>query len=195
MPESNDRMSIAELARQAGVTVRTIRFYVGERVLPPPAGAGPRRSYDREHLLRLEAVHRLKERYYPLAEIRRTLDGRSLEEIRALLADLSGEVTGLGAVGGRELRSTRPGPVARSRLGQEERQTASPLGYAEVLRGSPDRQPVEATWRRVCLASDVELHFRPSADLARSAAIRRLVEEAVRLLGTRLDSRGGSEEP
>ena len=78
--------TVKELASRAGVTTRTIYYYVGEGLLPPPRGGGPASSYDDEHLLRLRLIRRLKEEYLPLAEIRRRLVGLDVEEARALLA-------------------------------------------------------------------------------------------------------------
>ncbi len=66
-------MGIAELAARANVTPRTIRYYVAEGLLPPPGGAGQRRSYGQEHLQRLELIRELKAAYLPLHEIRRRL--------------------------------------------------------------------------------------------------------------------------
>ena len=174
-------MSIAELARQAGVTVRTVRYYVAEGLLPPPVGIGPRSAYDHEHLLRLEAVRCLKARYYPLAEIRRTLEGRSAEEVGALLAELIDGAPGGDAVG-RPLPPSKGRTEVVDRIGEVAARQAMPLGRAEVLDASPTGLPTEATWRRVCLAPDVELHFRPTSELARAAAIRRLIAVAMRLL-------------
>jgi DNA-binding transcriptional MerR regulator len=71
--ERQQGMGIAELARRAGVTPRTIRYYVTEGLLPAPAGQGQRRAYGLAHLDRLEAIRELKAAYLPLHEIRRRL--------------------------------------------------------------------------------------------------------------------------
>ncbi len=80
-----ERLGIAELAEQAGVTPRTVRYYVAEGLLPSPSGSGQQRTYSREHLLRLRAIKRLKDAYLPLEEIRRRLEGLSLDEMQALV--------------------------------------------------------------------------------------------------------------
>src|SRR5579871_1781755 len=83
-------MGIADLAERASVTPRTIRFYITEGLLPPPGGAGPHRVYTSDHLLRLQAIQRLKDAYLPLREIRRRLDGLSRGELQKLVAESIG---------------------------------------------------------------------------------------------------------
>lgn len=67
--------TIDDLTAGAGVTVRTVRYYIGEGLLPPPLGAGPGTRYTREHLDTLLLIGALKDRYLPLREIRRQLQG------------------------------------------------------------------------------------------------------------------------
>ena len=81
------QFSLGELAEQAGVTPRTIRYYISNGLLPGPASRGPKATYGRGHLDRLRLIKRLQEQYLPLAEIRRAIadlddDGvrRSLQE-------------------------------------------------------------------------------------------------------------------
>ena len=75
--------SIGELAEAAGISTRTIRYYVAEGLLPPPAGAGPNSRYTDTHLEQLALIGRLKEQYLPLKEIRRRLIGHNLPEAPA----------------------------------------------------------------------------------------------------------------
>ncbi len=78
-------MNIAELARQAGVTPRTVRYYVEQGLLPPP-GRGRIAEYTAEHLKALRLIQRLKEHYLPLDEIRDTLQRLTAQEVEDLLA-------------------------------------------------------------------------------------------------------------
>src|SRR5215210_1841141 len=91
-------MRIGDLAERAGTTVRTVRYYVAQGLLPGPVGAGRRSAYTYEHLVRLAAIRALKARYLPLAEIGRRLAGLSLVELDALAAAAS-EDAPLDAVG------------------------------------------------------------------------------------------------
>ncbi len=81
-----ERLTLGELTVAADVSVRTVRYYIAEGLLPPPEGSGPASSYTQGHLDRLRLIQRLKEAYLPLKEIRRRLSGLSDDEVRRLLA-------------------------------------------------------------------------------------------------------------
>ncbi|MDP9366568.1 MAG: MerR family transcriptional regulator, partial [Chloroflexota bacterium] len=75
------RLGLKELTEAAGVSVRTVRYYIAEGLLPPPAGAGPGSHYTAAHLDRLRLIARLKAAYLPLKEIRRRLAGQDDAEV------------------------------------------------------------------------------------------------------------------
>ena len=75
---------VDELARRAGLTVDTIRFYQRHRLLAPPTGPPRHKRYGPEHLTRLDRIRELQQRRFSLAAIRALLD-----------RDPSGRVTGL----------------------------------------------------------------------------------------------------
>jgi DNA-binding transcriptional MerR regulator len=85
MTGDEPRYSLSELTEEAGVSVRTVRYYIAEGLLPPPAGAGPRSHYTRAHLDRLRLIDRLKTAYLPLKEIRRRLVALDDAEVRRLV--------------------------------------------------------------------------------------------------------------
>ena len=74
---------INQLAERAGVTVRTIRYYVNEGLLPPPQTKGRYSAYDEDYLYRIKLIKFYKESYLPLSRIRELLDEMSPEEIKA----------------------------------------------------------------------------------------------------------------
>src|SRR5215213_5876775 len=81
-----ERLTLSELTAAADVSIRTVRYYIAEGLLPPPEGSGPGSSYTRGHLDRLRVIQRLKEAYLPLKQIRRRLSGLADDEVRSLLA-------------------------------------------------------------------------------------------------------------
>ena len=86
MEDDGPLLSIGELARRAGLPVRTIRFWSDAGVLPPAAWTGGgRRLYDAACVARLELVVTLRELGLGLADVRRVLDGQaSVAEVAAV---------------------------------------------------------------------------------------------------------------
>ncbi|MET9965361.1 MerR family transcriptional regulator [Streptomyces sp. NPDC006356] len=74
-----------ELARLAGVTVRTLRFYRERKLIPPPRREGRIAWYDDHHLARLHTIAALLERGHTLngiAELADALDhGRDVADL------------------------------------------------------------------------------------------------------------------
>lgn len=66
-------LTVDELASRAGVTVRTVRFYAGRGLLPPPRLRGRTGLYGAEHLARLELVRELQSLGLTLASIEKHL--------------------------------------------------------------------------------------------------------------------------
>jgi DNA-binding transcriptional MerR regulator len=75
------RFKLDELAERAGVSPRTVRYYVQRGLLPAPEFRGPDTAYGDEHLHRLKAIRVLQERHLPLDAIEATLASRSIDEI------------------------------------------------------------------------------------------------------------------
>src|SRR5688500_6099028 len=71
-------MSIGDLADAAGLSLRAIRFYVQQGILPAPLGRGRRRHYDDSHV---HALNRAAERQHA---------GRSMDAIQKILRSAEG---------------------------------------------------------------------------------------------------------
>ena len=87
MPSNERTLTIEELAEQTQTSVRTIRYYIAENLLPGPGSRGKGAAYTEEHLLRLRLIRRLTERRAPLAEVREVMARVTDDEVRALLAE------------------------------------------------------------------------------------------------------------
>jgi DNA-binding transcriptional MerR regulator len=81
----DERYSLTELADLAGVTPRTVRYYLAQGLLPAVGQSGPGSKYDGGHLARLRVIRRLQAEHLPLAEIRRRLETLDDAEIRELV--------------------------------------------------------------------------------------------------------------
>lgn len=64
------KYKISELADKAGVTKRTIHYYISKGLLLPPEGEGVNSMYNDEHLKRLLLIKKLQSEYMPLNKIR-----------------------------------------------------------------------------------------------------------------------------
>lgn len=61
---------VSELADKAGVTKRTIHYYISKGLLLPPEGNGVNSTYNEEHLERILLIKKLQSEYMPLNKIR-----------------------------------------------------------------------------------------------------------------------------
>jgi DNA-binding transcriptional MerR regulator len=68
--QTDEPLTIDDLARQVQLPVRTIREYHTMRLLPPPERRGRLGLYDARHVQRLQLITRLQRRGYSLAGIR-----------------------------------------------------------------------------------------------------------------------------
>jgi DNA-binding transcriptional MerR regulator len=66
-------LTVEELADRAGLTVRTVRFYASEGLLPAPRRRGRLAIYDNRHQLRLDLIRTLQDHGYTLSAIQRVL--------------------------------------------------------------------------------------------------------------------------
>ncbi len=95
---SERHFAIGELSRRAGVSRRTVRFYVQRGLIPPPYGLGRGDHYGEEHLAAVLRVKALQERGLSLEEIRL---GLGLRREPAVLAETPTAVTRVAEEGPR----------------------------------------------------------------------------------------------
>jgi len=70
MPTKERSLTLTELATVAGVTPRTVRYYIAQGLLPGPGEVGRGAHYGEAHFDRLALIRRLQREHQPLAEIR-----------------------------------------------------------------------------------------------------------------------------
>lgn len=150
---SETSYKLDELAAAAGVSPRTVRYYVQRGLLPAPPFRGRDTAYSGEHLVRLQAIKRLQESFLPLDAIQAELERRSLEELASLAA------RGEGAPAPAPLQF--PGPP---------RPLRAPLS---PLPGVAGERVV-----RYVLRPGLELHLSEGAGAAARALCEKLLNEA-----------------
>lgn len=72
---------VSELADKAGVTKRTIHYYISKGLLLPPEGSGVNSLYNDEHLQRILLIKKLQAEYMPLNKIREYILENPKEEV------------------------------------------------------------------------------------------------------------------
>ncbi len=170
-----EQWDLNELADAAGVTPRTVRYYVQQGLLPSPAARGPGAHYERDHLDRLRLIKRLQRQHYPLAEIRRRLEALDDDGVRRALQETPEPTHGSALDYARDILASGSHRV----LAQE-------LPYA-TYHQSPAPEPPKmrtgskATWERITLSPDVELHVRRPLSREQNKLVERLLEAARRL--------------
>lgn len=81
---SEETYKLEELAKAAGTSPRTVRYYVQRGLLPPPVFKGKDSAYGKDHLVRLKAIKKLQDDYLPLDAIAAELEGKAIDEIESI---------------------------------------------------------------------------------------------------------------
>lgn len=76
------KYKVSELAEKAGVTKRTIHYYISKGLLLPPEGTGINSLYNDEHLERILLIKKLQAEYMPLNKIREYILENPKEKVR-----------------------------------------------------------------------------------------------------------------
>lgn len=177
-------MTLDELTSATGVTVRTVRYYIAEGLLPPPEGAGRGARYTREHRDRLDVIAMLKARHLPLREIRQALRDLAPEEVAALAEEARGgptDTTGAPP----HTRMDAPPAMAASAPPPD----SSALAYIRSLREAPapygqhaPPDPASVAWRRLPISPDAELLVTEEAWRRRRDQLESLITWARRII-------------
>lgn len=191
-------LTLDELCEQTGVTVRTVRYYIAEGLLPPPIGHGTSARYSGEHLDRLTAIAALKDRFLPLREIRRTLSGLEPEAIASMAEQARGQMDHGVALSAPapQVQSAPAASPARFKAsppadaGQEpdisayiDRVLNQPATANRRRSSPPVPEPDEATaWMRVRISDEAELLIEADRYHRHEAQIAALVAWAQRIL-------------
>ncbi len=203
-----DELLIHELAERAGISVRTIRYYIEEGLLPQPTYQGKYSYYDLSYLDRLELIRRLKESYLPLREIKEIMSSLTDEQVRARLKELPPPSVKFSS---REMPSQAgPKPGAKAldyinRLMEDQTRyrtkgpvdqlqpnisNASDIFFQQAINQPQlTPSPGEQTWQRIELAPGVELHLRIPLEPDVNDRVRQIIGYVKRIFSDK--SQGG----
>jgi DNA-binding transcriptional MerR regulator len=188
-PTGGDGYSLTELTDLTGVSQRTVRYYIQQGLLPSASRAGPGARYAEDTLLRLRFIRACQEDGWPLAKVRDQLERQPPAAIAAML-------TGLGQAGGGGVPRDAGGdtllPVAEpnaamtylARLrGPQRADAPRPAPQRPVARASPQPVVTRATWERLTIDANLELHVRRPLSLAENRRLDRLLEAIEAIYG------------
>ena len=193
-PAQTPRYSLAELADLAGVTPRTVRYYVSQGLLPSPGTSGPGAKYDDGHLDRLRLIRKLQREHLPLAEIRQRLAGLDDVTITALADEPPAEaavdrhsaldyirrVLGPSQPQPAALHASLPGSLLRRIPSPPSAGTPAPT--EPPAPATPEPRIERAQWERIGFGPDIELHVRRPLSRPLAKKVDRLVSIARDLL-------------
>ena len=83
---------VSELAEKAGVTKRTIHYYISKGLLLPPEGTGINSLYNDEHLERILLIKKLQAEYMPLNKIREYILENPKEKVRKSAKEVKAKI-------------------------------------------------------------------------------------------------------
>ena len=90
MMKQGELLRIGELAKEAGVSLTTVKFYAKEGLIRPARKTGRNMAYyDRACVNTIGTIRRLqRERYYPLSVIKRLMESAPVEQVELELLTL-----------------------------------------------------------------------------------------------------------
>lgn len=206
---TTEELLIHELAERAGISVRTIRYYIEEGLLPQPSYQGKYSYYDLNYLDRLELIRRLKDSYLPLREIREIMSSLSDDEVQLKLKELPMTSQKQGSEPLPAQQAGKPGENALRYINQlMEDQTRyktkgtggksaskiddqNEIGMQANIR-SPDASPAhtdDQIWQHITLAPGVELHLRQPVDSYTQSRVQQVINFAKRMFS--IKAQGG----
>lgn len=166
-------LSLQELCDLAGVSERTVRYYIAQGLLPSP-GVGRGVRYGAEHLARLRLIRRYQDAFLPLAEIRARLERMSPTEILAGEGPISPTTS--------PAQAASPPPPAAAPAPPAPPDSAAAY-VAHLLGSAQAAYPLQrSTWERIALSPDVEIHVRRPLTRAGNRKVEHLLTYARDLL-------------
>jgi len=163
---------IQELAEKAGISLRTIRYYQQEGLLPEPINRGKFAYYNEDHLERLMLIQELKKNYLPLKEIREQINSLTPQQVQSVLESRKVENENKPSLDAAfKNKTVQPGSTealdyisrllnaqSESRDPEPRKIQAPPNRHDEKVRyvaGTPSE-----SWQRIVLARGIEIHVR-----------------------------------
>jgi DNA-binding transcriptional MerR regulator len=177
--EAADGLTVDQVARLTGTSVRTIRWYQSEGLVPSPRREGRTARYGADHVQRLEAIRDLQAHGLTLVAIRRLLErapdtaANALAFVQAAVSPAGeGDVEVIGADEGAARLGASPTAALAANL---ER-----LGIVHVLADGRWRLPQPALFRAAEELAALDFPFERQVEIVQQ--LRAHTEAMARLL-------------
>ena len=144
MMKQGELLRIGELAKEAGVSLTTVKFYAKEGLIRPARKTGRNMAYyDRACVSTIATIRRLqRERYYPLSVIKRLMESAPVEQVELELLDAIH-------------KSDAPHPGERVPLNEAARRSGLTAKQIALLTDSGALVPVREGRKKLFTADDL----------------------------------------
>jgi DNA-binding transcriptional MerR regulator len=153
-------LDINELSDRAGVTPRTVHFYIQQGLLPPAGSPGPGARYRAGHVVRIKLIRLLQKQHLPLAEIGRRIRGLSDAAVEALLAETKERRPERGTSALDYIRHVLADSNIPDGAPLAPRQRSTVAATAQAAFAESGAAPARSQWERYALTDGMELHIR-----------------------------------
>lgn len=175
---------LESLAEKFKLSTRKIRYYISIGLLPEAESRGRHSRYGRSHSDRLEMILKLKEEGFSLEEIGRGFRKyresgmrQYLEEIKARKGETESRAASVNSVN--SVNEPPPDALGYSQWAQkggDSSKVSLRMGFQS--QAPPFPSPSEATWKRLPLSPDVEIHVRQPLDSETDRKVAELLRSA-----------------
>jgi DNA-binding transcriptional MerR regulator len=177
---------LKKLCVEAGITPRTVHFYIQQGLLPPAGSHGPGARYDRGHLARLKLIKLLQKEHLPLSEIRLRIESLDDAKVQSLVTEYSSQKPPANSSAVEYIRSVLTGkrhmPPHSAAGNLLEKQPVELLSEAPAFYCLRSRSVERSQWERIGLTPDVELHIRRPLLRSQNKKIEALIQHAREIL-------------
>ncbi len=171
--------TLRELAEEAGVPERTIRFYISRGLVDPPLRAGRGAAYGEKHTEQLESIRRLQAQGMMLSQIAHAL---AAESHRAAAADSSRPLIAAETRPAEMVWVKADGTIDESATAVAALELSEPAAPIAAAAPSVQAIPEPTVWRSYAVAPDAVVMLKAGASPWRTRALldalRRFAAEA-----------------
>lgn len=200
-----DDLTLEDLVEKSGLSIRTLRYYMQEGLLPGPDTRGKYARYSQYHIDRIELIQRFKKINLPLQQIRHLLNNMTVDEINQLLTSQDRLSPFLDFIKmNDEIRSPSPAPgssaleyIHNLEAGWKQIQAvSSPIRSQSPTSILPSAIPPsnnfikqspitssQETWRRIIIDEGIELNVKEPKNADEEAKIDKLIAYTRKLFG------------